>query len=174
MKITSAHRRRPFTHSWILVLGLITTIHSAGSEGSDLLDVHGLVLDADTRQPLEGANVSAAFREKLSWWQKLMLTPEGLRRPRIRDTPTKRTDAAGGFSIEAVSSIAAMRRQGEETWPAEIILLTYWLCGYDIAYQRLEGDYPLKENEVPLYPGKTQRVEMRRARPGSSYYSDKC
>jgi hypothetical protein len=135
---------------------------------------NGVVIDAESKRPLEGVAVSAALREKLTWWQRRQLTPEGWRKPRSGNTRVRLTNVAGEFDVEILSWMEEERRLGQEAWPAEIFLLTYSRCGYEMVYQRTEGDLPLKENELPLVLGATQRVEMYRAKPGSVRYSQKC
>jgi hypothetical protein len=153
---------------------LLACACTAMSQQENGQQISGVVVDAETKRPLNGVAVSAAFREKLAWWQRGAFTPEGPRRPRIADPRVTRTNATGEFDVEIVSWMEEMRQLGQETWPAEIFRLEYTRCGYEPVTQRVEENLPLRDSQLPLALGIKQRVEMHRAKPGSRYYSEGC
>jgi hypothetical protein len=159
---------------FVCACGLLASGCAALGQETNVLEVHGFVVDAETKKPLQGVEVSVEFRERLTWWERRTLTPEGWRKPRYGASGVNKTDAAGAFAIDIRSAMDRIKESGQQTWPQEIWQVSYFFCGYEPVYQGVEGDIPLKESELLLVLGTTQRVEMHRPKPSSRYFSKKC
>lgn len=167
--------RRPFLAlRWVLACGLIAASCAACGASYKALEVHGVVVDAESKKPLQGVGVAVRYRERLSWWKQWMFSGALPWKPRYGRSRQIRTDANGRFSVDVQGSTQEAKGDDEDAWPRDILFVEYFYCGYEAAFQRARDDEPLFEDETLLIPGEPQRVEMHQAQPGSRYHVDKC